>query len=88
MKRSEKLLKELRAELRTPSLQPSNESAIAETIEGCIAEVRRLKGADHVFVSRDALEAFVEYFESAPPSLMDDEKRSLLRTLKETLGDK
>lgn len=88
MRRAEKQLKELRAELKRRPAQPSNESAINQALEACIAEVRRLNATDQVSLPRDTLEAFVEYFENTPAGLMDDEKRSLLQTLKDTLGDR
>lgn len=88
MRRAEKLLRELRAELKNPPAQPSNESAIERTLEGCIADVHRFNSGDQVFLSRDTLEAFVHLFETTPLPLMDEEKRSLLTTVKEALGEK
>ena len=87
MRRAEKLLKALRAEIKTPPAQASNESAIEGALEICIAEVKRLNASDRVFLSRETLERFVEYFENTPGALMDDEKRRLLQSLKEALAD-
>jgi len=88
MRRAEKLLKRLRKELKDPPALSSNETAIEQALESCIAEVRRLNASDRVFLDRETLEGFVEYFENTPGVLMDDDKRELLKSLKEALAEK